>query len=300
MTKRLVMIGLDGLSWQVIIQHPTYAPYLDSIRRGEGHWQADVLNCVSIPHSAPSWSTISSGSLEHGICDFNMIMPDGSRGRRNTRADIKAAMVWERLAGAALDARAFSIYATLPPITYRTEFKQDVRFALTLTRDEMRAAMQAQQDHLLLCLDGGAQFVAFVNITPDKAHHMSHKAGLGNIDGALDAYQMVDTWLQETVREVRRQHGCDILLLSDHGLPGKGYIHPTGRRIPAHQPDGMIATTVAGPIPTRTDQVAPWILDYFRVAHDHPPLMQPDMDTGLTAAENAEIENRLRELGYLE
>lgn len=298
--KRLVMIGLDGLSWQVIIRHPYAAPYLNSIRLGEGHWQADVLNCVSIPHSAPSWSTICSGSLKHGICDFNAILKDGSRGPRNTRADIKAALVWERLAGAGLDARAFSIYATLPPISYRTRFDQNIRFALTLTRDEMKIAMYAQQEHLLHCLDDGADFVAFVNIAPDKAHHISHKAGLGNIDGALDVYTMVDNWLQETVRKVRSLHECDILILSDHGLPGKGYRHNSGRRIPAHQYDGMIASTVTGPIPTTTDRVTPWILDYFGVAHDQPPLMETDERTGLSAAENEELENRLRELGYIE
>jgi hypothetical protein len=298
--KRLVMIGLDGLSWRVIIQHPECAPYLDSIRCGRGGWQADVLTCVSVPiHSAPSWSTICSGELNHGIYDFNVVLPNGTRGRRITRADIQATMVWERLAGAGIDARAYSIYATLPPTTYHTEFKQDIRFALTLTRDEMRQAMNAQRDHLFECLDDGAGFVAFVNITPDKAHHMSHKAGLGNIDGALDAYTMVDEWLSDTVEKIQKRDG-DVLVLSDHGLPGKGYQHETGLRIPGHHPDGMIATTAAQAPPTTTDQVAPWILDYFEVAHDQPPLKEVDNLTGLTPDEEDEINDRLRALGYIE
>jgi hypothetical protein len=213
-------------------------------------------------------------------------------------------MVWERLAGAGFDARAYSIYATLPPITYRTDFKQDIRFALTLTRDEMRQAMNAQRDHLLKCLDSGADFVAFVNITPDKAHHMSHKAGLGNIDGALDAYTMVDMWLLETVEELQ-QRDCDVLVLSDHGLPGRGYRHESGLKIPAHHPDGMIAflgkeDDLVRPLPLRTDRVAPWILTYFEVAHDQPPLREVDSLTGLTPDEEKEIDDRLRALGYIE
>lgn len=298
--KKLVMVGLDGLSWRVIIQHPHYAPYLDSIRREKNGWQADVLTCVSVPiHSAPSWSTICSGELNHGIYDFNVVLENGTRGRRITRADIKATMVWERLAAAGVDARAFSIYATLPPLQYRTRFDQDMKFVLTLTREEMREAIQAQRNHLLNCLDTGADFVAFVNIVPDKAHHMSHKSGQGNIDGALDAYQMVDIWLKEVVEEVQNR-GADILVLSDHGLPGKGYRHETGLKIPGHHPDGIVASTAALPLPTETDKVTPWILDYFGVAPDHPPLMKPDDLTGLTETENEELENRLRELGYIE
>lgn len=95
----------------------------------------------------------------------------------------------------------------------------------------------------------------------------------------------------------------DIIFLSDHGEPARAFIHPTGLKIPAHKPDGMIATNIPETrlpvLPSETIDVFGAILQYYKTEDDQNAEPGPD-SVELTAEEQKMVEDRLRDLGYLE
>ena len=114
---RLVIIGLDGATWDLI--EPLAAegkmPAISRIREESAHGK---LRSVIPPVTAPAWATMLTGRDpgEHGV--FAMTMPDadeGGRFRPVTMGDWKAKPLWTLLNECGLTTGFMGVPFTFPP-----------------------------------------------------------------------------------------------------------------------------------------------------------------------------------------
>jgi len=115
-SPRLVVIGLDGATWDVIDpllasgDLPHMAQLLERGRRG-------VLESVFPPLTAPAWQSIFTGLVpdQHGV--FEMTVYDRALGRRRPVCmnDWHGTPLWERVAELGLSGGCLGIPFTYPP-----------------------------------------------------------------------------------------------------------------------------------------------------------------------------------------
>jgi len=114
---RLVIIGLDGATWDLI--NPMVAEgKLPAIKRIMDEGQSGVLESVIPPVTAPAWATMLTGvdPGEHGV--FAMTMPDPTKGglhRPVCMTDWKAKPLWARLNERGLTTGFMGVPFTFPP-----------------------------------------------------------------------------------------------------------------------------------------------------------------------------------------
>ena len=112
-TDRLLILGLDGLSWPLL--EPLLAaevmPNLARLRR-EGAW--GPLTSVVPTQSAAAWATFLTGQnpARHGVVDFTVRQPDGSYRHAKPHP---ASTFWHHLAQAELRVGVFNFPVTYPP-----------------------------------------------------------------------------------------------------------------------------------------------------------------------------------------
>jgi predicted AlkP superfamily phosphohydrolase/phosphomutase len=292
----ICVIGFDGLNWKSIEYFRGHLPNLEQVVR---NWEIGYLEIDSIPHSAPSWTTIWTGRHweEHGILEFVHLGEQGQRLDWITEQDFKFPFIWEVLERAGLDARAFSIFCKLPPLTFRAETPYELIWDEEITPDLMQRNLDSVFDNFVGHLD--SDFLALTVITLDKSHHIGTKFCDHPLDSSLYAYKMVDEFLGE----VLDYSNINFVLVSDHGIPGNAWKHPNGFLIPAHEPTGIFATNIGGvSIPKKSTEIFKWLLNLYDIdlaKVDVTP--QRDNACGLLTSEESEkLLNHLRELGYVE
>lgn len=112
-TDRLLVLGLDGLTWPLL--EPLLAaglmPCLAQLRR-EGAW--GPLASVVPTQSAAAWATFLTGQnpARHGVVDFTVRQPDGSYRHAKPHP---ASTFWHSLALAGLRVGVFNFPVTYPP-----------------------------------------------------------------------------------------------------------------------------------------------------------------------------------------
>jgi len=113
---RLVIVGLDGATWDVI--NPLVEQgKLPAIKRIMDEGQSGTLRSVIPPITGPAWATILTGRNpgEHGI--FEMTVFDDRLGRRRpiSMNDWNATPLWEILNGRGLSTGLLCVPFTFPP-----------------------------------------------------------------------------------------------------------------------------------------------------------------------------------------
>ena len=112
-TNRLLLLGLDGLSWPLL--EPLLAagvmPTLAQLRR-EGAW--GPLTSVVPTQSAAAWATFLTGQnpARHGVVDFTVRQTDGSYRHAKPHP---ASTFWHHLAQAGLRVGVLNFPVTYPP-----------------------------------------------------------------------------------------------------------------------------------------------------------------------------------------
>jgi predicted AlkP superfamily phosphohydrolase/phosphomutase len=291
----MILIGIDGLSWDSVNYFADYLPCLTHLQNPfNAEWSTATLHTHGIPHTAPSWTTIFTGKSweDHKIENFTKPFSK----EYYTRNDLKHPYIWEVLQAQGKKCAAFSTYSFLPPVHFGVEVGYNLKFDLTLTHREMKEELNIKSAYFdFLNQDLEYDLIVGTVIMLDKAHHISHKNTGHNLDGALYAYKMIDQWLNLLLSKLR---GRDIVLISDHGQPGKAFRHPDGYKIPGHRPDGIIAANFKTTLPETTIDVFNWLLDCTNSGRIE--VAPTNSKTGYTKEEEKLINERLGDLGYLE
>ena len=273
----LAVIGLDGMTWALIDRWIDDLPTFAKLKE---HYGWGTLVCDTIAHSAPSWTTIFTGLQpeQHGIWEYWSLIkgkehchPSQQRGRRMTRDDIKAKLLWEELEEQGLKTAALTVYATVPPLNYNCHYTQALPFTLQLTLEEVEEATKRQTMKVLELLQDGVDFLATVFIGPDKAHHVWQSRWQ-----TRQVYQWMDEALAQILPEVD-----DWLILSDHGYPAHRVRIIYGVSIPTHDPRGIVLSSWMKDVPRRTSEITPVIRAYYE------------------SMDEEHVKERLAALGYL-
>jgi len=273
----LAIIGMDGMTWDIVNPNLAHLPTLARLKERHGH---GTLVCDVLAHSAPAWTTCLTGLKpeQHGVYEFYRMIPGKAkapphqqRGKRLTRADIPVPFIWEELEAQGLKTVALTIYCTLPPTNYNCHYTQALPFTLSLTMKEVKEATERQTEKVLELLADGVDFLATVFIGPDKAHHVWKKDR-----ETIQVYRWCDDALAKILPAVD-----DWMIVSDHGYPSLRVTGQYGSSVPSHDPRGIVLCSWTKEVPRRLSEVTPWIRTYYE---------------GLGESKVAE---RLEALGYL-
>jgi len=270
--KGLLILGVDGVSWEVLSGNRDRLPAWREI--GEIH----RLHCdVSPVHSAPCWTTAFTGLLveEHGVRDFV------SPGDRDSVAALP--WVWKEFLG--LNPTVLGLPVALPPVNYGVPMEVIlalgrgwIQTTLSVTKPEMLGTNEVMQAVTLAEMAGSVDRLAsrlIVSIFPaaDRAGHI-----LWGTDDMLDVYDDLGRRVTELV-QIAQNRDWGWLVFSDHGMcaaDDPASVDPIGARDGrrgGHATDGIIA---GSPIPTSNglprflSNVAAWIrmlATYIEVLH---------------------------------
>ena len=256
----LAIIGLDGMTWDMIDPNLARLPTLAKVKERYGH---GTLVCDVLAHSAPAWTTCFTGLKpeEHGVYEFYRMIPGRrkdpprqQRGKPLRREDIEARFIWEELEEAqGLKTAALTIYCTVPPTNHNCHYTQALPFTLSLTMAEVKEATERQTEKVLELLADGVDFLATVFIGPDKAHHVWKRD-----PETIQVYRWCDEALARILPEVD-----DWMIVSDHGYPSLRVTGQYGSSVPSHDPRGIVLCSWTHEVPRRLSEVTPFIRAYY-------------------------------------
>ncbi len=115
-TRRVLVIGLDGATWDLLepMIRDGALPNIARLRES-GSW--GPLESVTPPLSAPAWTTAVTGVNpgRHGVLDFVLVDPATYGLRMATSRDRKTPAIWDHLGRAGRRAGIINIPLTSPP-----------------------------------------------------------------------------------------------------------------------------------------------------------------------------------------
>lgn len=299
----MIILGLDGLSYEALNYFEAWLPILTHYRHSQNSTEIEI---TGIPHSGPSWTTIFTGKhwTEHGIYGFKNRQTNDFF----TDEDFKYTFLWEALQARGLKVKTINVPARIPPINFNSDFKPHFNVeGLKITGNDLVADLAAMEAEILASLPYYDVIIA-VTVALDKAHHLSHQFCHHNLDGALYAYKAVDTFVENIWSKCCNSQKSDTVIISDHGLPAKAFYHPDGFTIPAHQPYGVLMTSVSPDfmhlrgtaLPTQSIQIFDWLLKLNYVNPGNIKKERHTNEEGLTVEEKKLLEKHLAQLGYIE
>jgi len=114
--KRLVVIGLDGATFELIrpmVERGRLPCIAELLSRG---WSAPLLSTVP-PITPPAWSSFATGAPpeEHGVFGFNYPDPNDYSLRLTTVADLRRPTLWRQLSRAGVCVLLLDVPFTFPP-----------------------------------------------------------------------------------------------------------------------------------------------------------------------------------------
>jgi predicted AlkP superfamily phosphohydrolase/phosphomutase len=262
---RLVILGLDGASWDII--NPMMAEgKLPAIQGVVDEGQSGVLKSVIPPVTAPAWATMLTGVNpgEHGV--FAMTMPDPTRNgmhRPVCMTDWRAKPLWALLNERGLttgfmgvpftfppprvngwlisgimgtpryDARMFSpgsLYAEVTAAAGTYPLDPPTKSRNTMPFDLLQRQIDWIRDATLHLLAHRPVDVLMVveNYTDHVAHSFFQTRVYEHRGTQVDLIEHAYRAADELVGSVRERVGADtpIVLVSDHGMGAlKGYIN---------------------------------------------------------------------------
>lgn len=134
----MIVIGVDGASWDVINANESRLPTFTRLKR---EWESSTMHLAQKPWSASVWCSMFSGKTpeEHGHLDF---VKDGKLQKRD---DIPVDFIWDQMRASGRKVVAFNVPFIVPPYSF------NVRYVcpgggVPLSREEMDAEIAEVTD----------------------------------------------------------------------------------------------------------------------------------------------------------
>ena len=142
------MIGLDGLSWNVlsILLNRGIVPSIDALKR---HGVYGGLISIIPPFTLPSWTSLSSGVNpgKHGIYSFIMPTEDYDS-RLTTYKDIKYPRIHEMLTLEGLSSVVINLPLSYPPVIHKGAMISDWLYPKIETHPSTAQSMAQNYVHI--------------------------------------------------------------------------------------------------------------------------------------------------------
>lgn len=308
MSKKLAVLGLDGLDYTVVNNHEEFAWF------GAENYEErmGLLMIDTYCHTAPSWTLAFTGldvANELGIKGFKGV-EDGEP-HWYTTEDIPKPFIWDILEAHGYRVRRSNWLGFDHKFT--GDFKYDCEYIddeLDVEHDmnnedwnrtmfdvkppEIERYMQKQWGEMKeITMDEEPNTIISYFHGPDLAGHIFRNAGK-DWDTLIENYHNVENLTREMAEWYKGQ-GYDVLYLSDHGLPD-GTTRWKGEQVCTHKATGIIGGTLDLDYPLKMSDVFGILVDYFDV--------DPDIDIekqgrDMTDEEVEYVETQLKGLGYL-
>jgi len=243
-TGSLIIVGLDGMDKHFVKEFE-----MDYLQKLVWNEYSKEWYCDTIPHTAPSWTTIYTGvSPEvHNIYEFHTIV-DGEEwstasnrdgARLNKRSDINFPLLWEVLDSKGYDISVFGVPCVLPSLSYNAPRGENFIPASS----EMIWKHYEEVINWIYSEQGKDRDVIISHFdVPDK---INHKLDAGKLS-ILEAKPMAD--YLDSFLKFLAENFDKWVFLSDHGKPGSYVDMPEKKvRIPGHYREGLIVTNVEDP-----------------------------------------------------
>jgi len=276
MGDKLAVIILDALDDYNTKQ--LEMSYLDSLIRTEN---SEVLGISSLPYTAQSNPLIWAGFenkdmfwVKPGTEKWSF--PAGAFDRDEekavekaegvwTRGDFQTTFVWDELHHQGVDSSALHIPFVLPPYSFNTLEDEDLgENWFPHSSDQISGHADEMPSLVKRHVDAGREFIAVSIQIPDKPlHALSEDDGLD----AQEARSICSDFDEEMkgLIEYLESNGFDWVILGDHGSPWPGNIKvpETKQFVPNHRKNSVIVSNMECQLPTYTDELHGFILDYF-------------------------------------
>lgn len=239
-----LVLGLDGIDHGFLRRYDMKR--LHSITRD---YPTKSWVCDTIPHTAPSWTTIFTGSKpgEHGIYAWYKLQENEEwttpsnqdKLEKNTRGDIKSLLLWEELEGEGRTVSVHDVPNTLPPLHYNS--KAPVNFMPASPSGVYRH----NWEEMRWVFENSEKYDVLITVieTPDKINHkVDGKKSMSPFEArrATDELESFLLWCVENFD--------NWVFLSDHGEPSSFFQIPEYKiNISGHRRDGLIVTNMDEP-----------------------------------------------------
>lgn len=221
MGARVLVVGLDAATWDVIDEHLDELP---TFKRLKNEAACETLVLDQKPWSASCWASMFSGlrEEEHGHTDF---VEDGEV---QTRGDVDAEFVWDRLDADGFDVKALNVPFVVPPYTFNLDFQPPAHGAPT-ELDEMEQEIEqvtAKAQEVLEQEELDLFVTCYVSL--DKLQHFHWGE-----DVVPEYYRKADKAIGTFIDQ-----GDKLIIISDHGFTDKEKAEV--RTLPDETPAGEI------------------------------------------------------------
>lgn len=300
MTEKLAVILLDALG-------PGNIRRLDfDFIESQYDKNGDVLGISSLPHTAQSNPLIWSGTHNwdkfwvHSSDDWTDPAQhfDRTKGRPKedatafTRDDYDNSFIWDVLDAEGYKATALQVPIVLPPYSFNAEDElEDSWFPDSETR--MKEHIRRKPEIIEHHVREGYDFIASSIQMPDKWLH-GIAEGKCSQEFMHEEAKVLDDAVKSMVKTMQ-EHDYDYIYAGDHGSPTPGAmpVHNCQELLPRHRKESVIFSNMAE-FPAYTDELYPFMLEYFGVEDQNVNLAQTERDRDM----GAEVEERLVNLGY--
>lgn len=196
----MLTVGIDGATFKIIKKHLKALPNFERLM-AEGSYRSLKLDMK--PLSAVVWCSMFTGKPpeEHGHWDFVV------DGKLQSRRDIEAEFIWERLKAEGYEVKALNIPFVYPPYNYNCEHTP-LNFGLSLELDDLeedRKQLLAKCREILM---SPPQLFIVVFDQLDKVQHFHWGEPV-----VLEWYEKMDQIVGELAEYDER-----LIVVSDHGF----------------------------------------------------------------------------------
>lgn len=275
MTRKLACIILDALGPYNI--RMLDFEYIYDLYTGD-EYQSGLLCCSGLAHTPISNSMLWGGYhntdkiwVENhpyrwtgGIDGFDPILQNEEGDITFWhREDLETNFVWDVLDHRGIEACALGIPICLPPYCYNAENRLESAW-FPHTPEMLRHHVRRKPSFIMNHAVKGYDFIACSIKVPDQ---WLHAQGSGIVDDAFvsEEVPVLDELMAETI-EVLEAEGYDWMIFGDHGSPiqGRTANFECRKMLARHRKEAAIIGSVAD-LPGYTDEMYPFILDYFGV-----------------------------------
>lgn len=305
MSKKLAVLGLDGLDWGTVNDPEEFSWFGTQINDDK----MGALFIDTVAHTNPSWTLAFTGvdvANEEGIKGFKGV--ENGEPHWYTSEDVPAPFIWDHL-----EAEGYDVVRTNwlgMDHKFNGDIKYDCEYLDAKIENQERTMFDAETDEIDrvmrrewrdICKVAQSQrpdaLISYFH-GPDLAGHVLRggpEAGPGEMEELIENYQNVEDLTKDMVDQLTKL-GYDVLYLSDHGLPD-GVTRHKEESICTHKGTGVIGSpTLDLDYPMKMSEVHPFLVDYFDLNEN--PDIEPESHD-MTEDEVEYVEEQLKGLGYL-
>jgi hypothetical protein len=311
MSDKLLVCALDALDEFNIYQ--LNLKYIQSLYEERG----DIFTASTLPHTALSNPMIFGGienedkfwvEREDGktgeetgqyvdpaqYFDREEGKPvDGAKGFSRAEDYSDESFIWDDLYAAGYNARAVQVPVILPPYSFRASRTLDDAW-FPDNKERMAKHVREKPKILKEEFEDGADAVFSSIQMPDKYLHAIGE-GKASEKWVLQEAPVFDKRVKQLI-EYCESNDIEWMFFGDHGSPHPGAMKKNGYILPRHRKESIIISSDGIEPPTYTDEMYPWLLDYYdveTVGADWSTEFEPEKEI------DTSVESRLENLGYL-